>query len=107
MPNANPSPKTLNGDPSKQPHPKYNNFEAELKLVKAYLTTQIATSTMVAVALDIYRPNLCRHVAKLTKQGLLAVVCTSKCQVTGFQAQYLTCNPDLIERIKEKKGFIG
>lgn len=107
MHTANPSPKNHNGSAGKPSRHMYNDFDGELKLVRAYLTTRIATATMCSVDLGIYRPNLCRYVAELTKQGLLSIVCVSKCEITGFKAGYLTSNPDLIERIKEKKGFIG
>jgi len=82
-----------------KPSTKYKNFEAEVKQVQNYLSHNIGTQTMAAVALDIYRPNLCRHVAKLRKQNLVAVVTKSKCRITGFVAEYLTCNQELIKRL--------
>jgi hypothetical protein len=96
MPNADSSPLKVPGD---QPKHKYNDFEVELKAVREYLSTRIATSTMTAVALGIYRPNLCRHKKTLADQGLLKEIYIQKCKVTGFKAMYLTCDPEIIKRI--------
>lgn len=80
---------------------KYTNFSSELKEVREYLRTHNATSTMTAVALDIYRPNLCRHKRKLQKRGLLIETHSGICKETGFTAHYLTTNPDLIKSIRK------
>ena len=76
---------------------KYRNYIAEYKLVRAYLSIHNATATMVSVALDIYRPNLCRHKKELQDAGVLWVTHKGTCKVTGFKADYLTCNPELIK----------
>jgi len=70
-------------------HPKGN----ELMAVYEYLQTHIATSTMAAVALNIYRPNLCRRKRKLEKAGLLVEVKEGICKVTRCRAAFLTTNP--------------
>jgi hypothetical protein len=75
---------------------KCKQFEAELKRVRKYLSTHTATSTMVAVALNIYRPNLCRHKGILKKEGVLIELYKATCKITGFEASYLTCDPALM-----------
>ncbi len=107
MHKANLNPLNTFSDSSSQADSKSTKFNAELNLVQAYLTTKIATATMVSVDLEIYRPNLCRYVSILSKQSLLSIVCVGKCKVTGFKARYLTCNPTLINRLNERKGLIG
>ncbi|MGA9648349.1 hypothetical protein [Pedobacter sp.] len=57
--------------------------------VKEYLMFNNATATMCAVALKIYRPNLCRHKAELEKEGYLKETHKGMCKVTGFKAAYL------------------
>ena len=87
--NLTPSNNSLNA----RKHSKYNNFESELKQVRAYLEKYDATATMVSIALDIYRPNLCRHKAILAKAGQLVVLHKAVCRATGYRADYLSCNP--------------
>ena len=80
---------------------KYTNWKAESKKVRKYLSKHNATATMCAVDLKIYRPNLCRHKAQLQKLGLLKVTHNGICKVTGFKADYLTCN---INKLKGGKN---
>jgi len=84
---------------------KYTNFEAEIQAIRQYLKDHNVTATMCAVALDIYRPNLCRHKATLEKAGLLIETHKAACKETGWPANYLTTNPELIKELKkgEKK----
>lgn len=72
-------------------------FLSELQRVKEYLTKNIATATMVSFALGIYRPNLSRHKRTLEKHGQLWVFKKGICKSTGFQADYLTCDPELLK----------
>ena len=65
----------------------------ELKAVYEYLQTHIATATMAAIALNIYRPSLCRRKRTLELSGLLVEVKEGICKVTGCKAAYLTSNP--------------
>lgn len=74
-----------------QPKKKcHNRWYAEKNKVKEYLITHNATATMCAVALGIYRPNLCRHKAELEKEGYLKETHKGLCKVTGFKAAYLS-----------------
>lgn len=75
---------------------KYRNYNEELKQVREYLTKHNATATMCAVALDIYRPNLCRQKRELEDRGCLIVTHKGFCKITGYRAAYLSCNPDII-----------
>ena len=76
---------------------KYTNSEAEITAVKNYLMDHVATATMIADALNIYRPNLCRHKRELQKQGILKELFKGHCKVTGWRATYLTCKLDAKE----------
>jgi aminopeptidase-like protein len=67
----------------------------ELQAVYEYLQTNIATATQVAVALNIYRPNLCRRKRKLETVGKLAVIKKGICPITKHTAALLTTNPAL------------
>lgn len=76
---------------------KYSKYPLEIKAVREYLTTNTATATMTAQALDIYRPNLSRIKRKLEKKGLLKEVRIGICKVTGFRAAYLSTDPNLLK----------
>lgn len=75
----------------------YNNFEVELKRIKAYLLTHNASASMVATALNIYRPNLCRHKRTLESIGALKVTHKGFCKITGRKVQYLSCDPEKVK----------
>jgi len=99
MPDTHFNPRNNFTSSAGKPSLKYNDFDAELKTVNEYLLTRLATATMVATDLNIYRPNLCRYKQMLVDEGVLKVVFISKCKVTGFKAQYLTCDPEIIRRL--------
>lgn len=69
--------------------PKYN----ELKAVYEYLQNNIASATIVATALNIYRPNLSLRKRKLEISGLLVVVTKGYCKLTKRWVQFFTTNP--------------
>jgi hypothetical protein len=64
---------------------------SELKRFKLYLKYNNATATMVAKALNIYRPNACRYKRYLEINGLLTTTHFGICKVTGKNAAYLSC----------------
>ncbi len=68
---------------------------SELQRVFIYLQKHTATASMVAAALHIHRPNLCRHKRELEKAGRLAEIKKGLCKITKHRAAYLTTNPDL------------
>jgi hypothetical protein len=78
------------------------DFEAEKKRVLEYLKENTATASQVSIALDIWRPNMCRHKKQLQDAGLLVELYKDKCPVTHFKAAYLTCNDWLVRQHKEK-----
>ena len=78
-----------NGVNNLEQHPKGK----ELKAIYEYLQSNIATATMTATALNIYRPSLCRRKRTLEKAGLLVEVKAGYCKVTKCKAAYLTTNP--------------
>lgn len=67
----------------------------DLKAINDYLKIQPATATAVAVALNIYRPSLCRRKRTLEKLGYLSVIKKVKCPITKKLTWLLTTNPDL------------
>jgi len=78
--------------------PKDNQFrshKAQYKEFFEYLQTHIATATMAATALNIYRPNVCYYKRWLESSGKLWELYKGKCKVTGYTAAFITCNPDL------------
>ena len=75
-------------------------FDSQKKVFKTYLSKNIATCSMVADQTGIPQKNLTRYKDQLENQGLLKVVFVARCRKTGFKAQYLTTNPDLIESMK-------
>jgi hypothetical protein len=85
----------LNGDGDQ--HSKYRNYNEELKQVREYLTKHNATATMVSVALNIYRPNLCRQKRELEDAEVLIVTHRGRCKITGCRADYLSCNPEIVK----------
>jgi predicted transcriptional regulator len=73
----------------------FRSIGNELNRVFIYLQKHTATASMVAIALNIYRPNVCRHKRKLEKVGLLAESKKGICKITKHRAAYLTTDPDL------------
>lgn len=71
---------------------------SELQAVYTYLQTHPATATQVAIALNIYRPNLCRRKRTLEMVGKLAVVKQVICPITNHKADLLTTNPELFPK---------
>lgn len=67
----------------------------ELQRIFIYLQRHTATASMVAAALRIYRPNICRYKRKLEKAGHLAETRKGICRITKHPAKYLSTNPDL------------
>jgi hypothetical protein len=76
------------------PH-KRQGKDNELLAVHDYLFEHTATATQVSIALNIYRPNLCRRKRTLEKNGHLAVIRQVVCPITKHRAALLTTNPAL------------
>ena len=78
----------------------------ELHAVFEYLKVNTATATQVAVALNIYRPNLSRRKRVLEIAGNLAVVKKGFCPITKrWGVQILTTNPALFPKQLQLKLF--
>lgn len=94
-PYSNPK-KPLCNIAGKQSHKgKRTNKPNQLKAVRTYLTKSVATSAMVADALNIRVPNVCRHKRQLEKSGqLIVLIRKGICKHTKHRADYLTCNPE-------------
>ncbi|WP_231492223.1 hypothetical protein [Pedobacter sp. Leaf170] len=73
----------------------YSNQEAELVQVREYLTKYNHSATMIATALNIYRPNISRYVSMLREDGLVFTTHKGYCKETGRLVCYLSCNPEL------------
>lgn len=54
------------------------------------------TRMQIARCLGIERASVCRRVAELKERGLLRVVKTGICPITGERASFLTCNKNII-----------
>jgi len=80
--------------------------DSELMAVFQYLQIAPATATMVAAALNIYRPNLSWRKDRLQKAGLLVEVVKYPCKITKRPAWYLSTNPALILILSRRKPFM-
>lgn len=69
----------------------------EIDIIHEYLKSNIATATQVAKALNIYRPNVCRHKRTLEKEGALIEVRKGPCPHTKHIASFLTTNPEILK----------
>jgi predicted DNA-binding transcriptional regulator YafY len=77
----------------KQPE-KLLTIESQLKTIFQYLQHHIATASMIAEATGVPQKNICRYKRDLEKAGRLWEIEKGKCKITGFEAWYLTTNPD-------------
>ena len=82
-------------------HPEDN----ELQQVYEYLKENCATATMAAVALNIYRPSLCRRKRTLEINGQLAEIKQAYCIITKRKAAYLSTNPEMFPINPQLKLF--
>lgn len=69
-------------------------FLPQLNRFYEYLKTETVTATMAAVILGIPQKNICRYKRSLEKEGRLWETKFDRCPVTGFEAWYLTTNPE-------------
>lgn len=90
------SPKSLHKGQDKD-----TNFQAQTQTLFLYLLSHTATASMISEATGIPHKNICRFKRKLEKLGQLWQVEKKPCKITGFQAWYLTTNPDLFPAIAE------
>lgn len=77
-------------------------FNSEMQQVYEYLFKNTATGSMVSEALDIKQKNICRYKAKLEDNGVLCELYIGPCKITGFQATYLTTNPELFRTLPQQ-----
>jgi predicted Zn-ribbon and HTH transcriptional regulator len=75
---------------------KCTHNQQQIQIFKDYLSNNIATASMTAEATGIYQKNITRYKRMLEKSGKLFVVFKAKCKKTGYNAQYMTTNPDYI-----------
>ena len=80
-----------------------NHFKSQLIQYYGYLQKNTATNSMVEQAIGIKQKNLTRYKVTLEDQGSLVVVYRGFCEVTGFPADYLSTNKEIIKKVKERK----
>lgn len=80
-----------------------NHFKSQLIQYYEYLQKNTATNSMVEQAIGIKQKNLTRYKVTLEDQGSLVVVYRGFCEVTGFLADYLSTNKEIIKKVKERK----
>lgn len=78
-------------------------FDSQKEVFKHYLSENVATCSMVANQTGIPQKNLTRYKTELEDKGLLKVLFVATCKVTGFKAQYLTTNLEIIQSMKGGK----
>ena len=84
-------------DATTAPQHNQNYKDNEIQRVYDYLQRETATVTLAAVALNIYRTNLCRRKRTLQKAGHLIEVKKGYCPITKRNGvQFLTTNPALM-----------
>ena len=83
---------------------KINQYGSnETAVYYEYLQKHVVTNSMASEAISIPQKNLCRYKAELQKANLLWEVDYRPCRLTGFKAQYLTTNPNLIPAINNRQ----
>lgn len=80
-----------------------NHFKSQLIRYYEYLQKNTATNSMVEQAIGIKQKNLTRYKVTLEDQGSLVVVYRGFCEVTGFLADYLSTNKEIIKKVNERK----
>lgn len=80
-----------------------NHFKSQLIQYYEYLQKNTATNSMVEQAIGIKQKNLTRYKATLEEEGNLVVVLKGFCKVTGFPADYLSTNKEIIKKVNERK----
>jgi hypothetical protein len=65
----------------------------QLQTIFEYLQSHVATASMVSSATGIYQKNICRYKRDLEKTGRLKEVRKGTCEITGFEAWFITCDP--------------
>ena len=80
-----------------------NHFKSQLIQYYEYLQKNTATNSMVEQAIGIKQKNLTRYKVTLEDQGSLVVVYRGFCKVTGFPADYLSTNKEIIRKVNERK----
>lgn len=75
-------------------------FDSQKEIFRHYLSENIATCSMVSNQTGIPQKNLTRYKTELEDNGALTVLFVTNCKVTGFKAQYLTTNTDIIKCFK-------
>jgi hypothetical protein len=75
---------------------------SETTVFYEYLKEHTATCSMVAEATGIKQKNLCRYKKTLQDENLLWEVDFRKCTLTGFKAEWLTTNPELIPTVNNQ-----
>lgn len=74
-----------------------------MRIFYDHLNEHISTCSMACEATGIKQKNATRYKAELQKLNLLWEVDCKPCKITGFKAQWLTTNKNLIPAIDKKQ----
>lgn len=69
---------------------KGKKSKTQLQTIFEYLSTRIATATMVSIATGIPQKSICRYKRDLEKRGVLVEIEKKLCKATKFRAWYIT-----------------
>ena len=86
--------KNTNNNPLDKRQGQDTDFQTQFKTIFHYLQEHTATASMVSDITGIPQKNICRYKRDLENAGRLWETEKKLCQLTGFQAWYLTTNPN-------------
>ncbi len=69
---------------------KGKKSKTQLQTIFEYLSTRIATATMISIATGIPQKSICRYKRDLENRGLLVEIEKKLCKATKFRAWYIT-----------------
>lgn len=81
---------------------KDTDFQAQKRVFYTYLLDNLATASMVEAATGIKQKNICRFKRELEKMGKLWEVVEKRCKITGYNAAYLTTDPNKAPNLPEQ-----
>lgn len=73
--------------------PKIMVQKTQMQTIFEYLRNTVATASMVADATGVPQKNICRYKRDLERAGKLVEVKKGVCQLSGFEAWYITTDP--------------
>ena len=77
--------------------------EFQKRRFKKYLMNHVATNSMVCEVLGLKQKTTTWFKREFEKKGLLVEVRRDKCKVTDRYAYYITCIPEIVEKMNNLK----